>query len=480
MGFPRLKIKSIDFRKMGSFFGPAYLIGVGYMDPGNWATDLAGGSSFEYKLVWVLLLSNILALFLQNLSTRFGIMTGMDLAVASRKYYNSKINFVLYILAEIAVSACDLAEIIGMAIGLKLLFGIPLSWGIYITFLDTFLILFLVGKKMKRLEIFIIGLISLISFSFLVELFLVKLQWAPIIQGFIPTEIHGEALFIALGIIGATVMPHNLYLHSSLVAHHHKKGDEKLNSQSSKFAFWDTALALNIAFLVNLAILILSAAAFHSHGFTKVAELEDAHRLLKQILGSISSTLFGIALLASGQSSTITGTLAGQVIMEGYLDIRVKPWIRRLITRSLALVPATLTIHYAGVNSLNTLLILSQIVLSIQLCYAIIPLLHFNSFKNWMGEWALSIYARIFGWITLLFIISINGYFLYTNIEEYLTWKSNHGIFLSLISWLGLILGLALLLYLALEPFMNKKEGERKNSWLIAHETESVNGIPIP
>jgi manganese transport protein len=456
-----------DFKKLFTFFGPAYLIGIGYMDPGNWATDLAGGSTFEYKLVWVLFLSNLLALFLQNLSTRFGIITGIDLASASRKYYNSWINFILYILAELAITACDLAEIIGMAIGLKLLFGIPLIWGIYITFLDTFLILFLVGKKMKRLEIFIIGMISLISFSFLVELFLVKLHWVPILKGLIPGEIHGEALFIALGIIGATVMPHNLYLHSFLVSHNHKKGDTASNLQSTKFAMWDTGIALNIAFFVNLAILILAASAFYSNGYNKVAELEDAHRLLKQILGSTSSTLFGIALLASGQSSTITGTLAGQVIMEGYLNIKLKPWVRRLITRSLALVPATLTIHFAGANSLNGLLIISQIVLSLQLCFAIIPLLHFNSFKSWMGDLALSLYGKIIGWIIVIFIISINAYYLVTNISGFLAWKSGKGLFLFIGSWLGLLLGLILLIFLILEPIFKSSGNKIREVWLV-------------
>jgi len=462
-------MKGKDFKKLFSFFGPAYLIGVGYMDPGNWATDLAGGSSFEYKLVWVLMLSNILALFLQNLSTRFGIITGIDLARASRKYYPPKINFILYLLAEIAVTACDLAEIIGMAIGLKLLFGIPLIYGIYITFLDSFLILFLMGKKMKRLEIFIIGMISIISFSFLIELFMVKLNWVPIARGFVPSEIHGEALFIALGIIGATVMPHNLYLHSYLVSHQHKKGDEKANLQSTKFALWDTGIALNIAFLVNLSILILAAAAFHSRGFNKVAELEDAHRLLKHILGSTSSTLFGIALIASGQSSTITGTLAGQVIMEGYINIRLKPWLRRLITRSLALIPATLTLHFAGLNSLNGLLIISQIILSIQLCFAIIPLLQFNSLKAWMGNLSLSYPVKIFGWISVLFIIAINSYYLLSNISGLLTWTGDKGRFWFILSWIGLISGFLFLIFLILEPILNKARSKE-----FAKETKEI------
>jgi len=476
MGIRMFNFKKIDFKRIFSFFGPAYLIGIGYMDPGNWATDLAGGSSFEYKLLWVLLLSNILALFLQSLSTRLGIITGLDLATASRKYYTKSLNFLLYLLAELAIAACDLAEVIGMAIGLKLLFGIPLLWGIYITFLDTFLILFLMGKKMRRVEVFIFGMISLISISFLVELFLVKLSWAPILKGFIPQEMHGNALFIALGIIGATVMPHNLYLHSFLVSHRHKKGEEGENKKSLKFAMVDTTIALNIAFLVNISILILAAAAFYSHGLRQVAELEDAHRLLKKILGSTSSTLFGIALLASGQSSTITGTLAGQVIMEGYLEIRLKPWVRRLLTRTLALIPAILTIHLAGENSLNNLLIMSQIVLSLQLCFAIIPLIHFNSFPGWMGNLALNPYGKIFAWLTVTFIIGINGYYLFSQGAAILFHPAKENYIQCVFYWLMAIASVGIILFLIFEPLSNHSGNLKNKIWLISKkmETEKV------
>lgn len=446
------KLSKLDFKNLLKFFGPAYLIGIGYMDPGNWATDLAGGSSFEFKLLWVLAISNVLALFLQSLSSRFGIISGFDLANASRKYYPRKINFILYLLAEIGISACELAEIIGMAIGLKLLFGLPLTWGIYITFLDTFLIFFLVNKSIRRMQIFIIGMISIISISFIVELALVKLPWLPIAKGFIPTEIHGTALFIALGIIGATVMPHNLYLHSSLVKHHHSE-DPAINLKSSKWVMIDTGFALNIAFLVNLAILILSAVAFHSNGFTKVAELEDAHRLLKQILGSTSSTLFGIALIAAGQSSTITGTIAGQIIMEGYLEIKIKPWLRRLLTRLLALIPASITLYLSGENSLNSLLIVSQIVLSVQLCFAIIPLLRFNSYLPWMGDLVLPLFWKVFGWICISFILFINGYYLYSQFHEYLWFHLGINIYGFGLFWIMAIFSLSLLGYLICEPF---------------------------
>ncbi len=472
---PIIKSESnkINLKRILSFFGPAYLIGVGYMDPGNWATDLAGGSSFEYKLLWVLLLSNILALFLQNLSSRFGIITGLDLAAASRKYYKPRMNFMLYVLAELAIIACDLAEVIGMAIGLKLLFGLPLIWGIYITFLDTFLILFLLGKNMRKMEIFIVGMISIISISFISELVLSKLHLLPIIKGFIPGKIEGNALFISLGIIGATVMPHNLYLHSFLVKHNHQKGMEAENKKSTRFASIDTTIALNIAFFVNISILILAAANFHANGYKQVAELEDAHRLLKQILGSTSSTLFGIALIASGQSSTITGTMAGQVIMEGYLNIKIKPWIRRLVTRSLALVPASLTIYWVGEKSLNSLLIFSQIALSIQLCFAIIPLIHFNSFKSWMGNLVLSKPWMAFGWICVSFIIAINGYYLYSQISPYLGINNlNHkGVpWAFILSWASIIFSIGLLVFLIIKPWVNPNPNLKKEAWLMREE----------
>ncbi len=460
----------IDFKKLFKFSGPAYLIGIGYMDPGNWATDLAGGSSFEFKLVWVLAISNILALFLQSLCTRFGIVTGLDLATASRKYYPRGVNFILYLLAEIAITACELAEIIGMAIGLKLLFGLPLIWGIYITFLDTLLIFFLMGKNMKRMELFIIGMISIISVSFILELTLVKLSWIPILKGFIPAPLKGNALFIALGIIGATVMPHNLYLHSHLVKHHHKNGNSAANSESIKYAMVDTGIALNIAFFVNLSIILLAALAFHSRGLTHVAELEDAHTLLKKILGSTSSTLFGIALLAAGQSSTITGTMAGQIIMEGYLELKVKPWIRRLITRGLALIPATLTIYFTGEKSLNSLLILSQIVLSGQLCFAIIPLIQFNSFKGWMGDLVLSKFWVVFGWLSILFILSFNGYYLFNTLSPYLQVNTNTNFIVWFLIWLLIFSGISILLYLILEPLGFWKKRFSYQNWLISDQ----------
>ncbi len=476
----------IEFKKVFKFFGPAYLIGIGYMDPGNWATDLAGGSSFEFKLLWVLAISNILALFLQSLSARFGIITGIDLAQASRKYYPRYLNFILYLLAEFAIIACDIAEIVGMAIGLKLVFGLPLIWGLFITFLDTLLIFYLAGKNRKRMELIIISMITLISLSFIVELSLVHLPALPIIKGFIPSSLNPNALYIALGIIGATVMPHNLYLHSHLVAHQHRKGDKVTNRQSLNYTMMDTGIALNIAFFVNVAILLLSAIAFHSKGFTHVAELEDAHTLLKRLLGTTSSTLFGIALIASGQSSTITGTLAGQVIMEGYLNIKIALWLRRLITRSLALIPAVFLIYYSGEKALNSLLILSQVILGGQLCFAIIPLIQFNSFKNWMGELTLSKFWRIFGWISVFFILAINFYGLYSQLKPYLfrnldgalpenvspSSPANVANWLPwMVSWIFLLSVLLLLTYLILEPFSTWKKRKKQESWLMNETT---------
>ena len=320
------------WKKLFAFVGPAYLVSVGYMDPGNWATDIAGGSVFGYQLIWVLLLSNLMALLLQSLSARLGIVRGLDLAQASRASYPTIINIPLYILAEIAIAACDLAEIIGMAIGLQLLFGMPLIVGISISVLDTILLLFLMNRGIKILERFIISLVVIIGVSFLIEMFIVQPDFVAIGKGFIPSALSADALYIAIGIIGATVMPHNLYLHSSLVQTRSIKKTFKGMKDAIKYNFIDSSIALNLAFFVNAAILILAAAAFHNNGFQQVAEIQDAHRLLSHIFGNLAPTLFAIALICAGQSSTVTGTLAGQIIMEGYLNLRIL--IPRLNNRS--------------------------------------------------------------------------------------------------------------------------------------------------
>ena len=383
-------MKRTGWRKILAFFGPAYLVSVGYMDPGNWATDLAGGSQFGYKLIWVLLMSNLMALLLQSLSARLGIVRGRDLAQANRETYPKYINYALYGLAEIAIAATDLAEILGMAIGIQLLTGLPLIWGISITVLDTFLFLLLQRLGMRTMEAFIIALVAVIGISFLIEIILAKPDLGEVVKGFVPAIPNDTALYIAIGIIGATVMPHNLYLHSALVQTRKIKRDDAGIKRALKLNFIDSAIALNLAFFVNAAILVLAATVFFKTGRTDVAELKQAHELLEPMLGSsLAPILFAVALIASGQSSTITGTLAGQIVMEGYLKLRIAPWIRRLMTRLIAIIPAVIVILINGENNIDSLLILSQVILSLQLGFAIIPLIHFTSDKKTMGKFVI-------------------------------------------------------------------------------------------
>ncbi|MCB0697646.1 MAG: Nramp family divalent metal transporter, partial [Chitinophagaceae bacterium] len=378
------------WRRVVAFFGPAYLVSVGYMDPGNWATDLAGGSQFGYKLIWVLLMSNLMALLLQSLSARLGIVQGKDLAQCNREVYPRSVNFALYILAEIAIAACDLAEVLGMAIGLNLLIGIPLLWGVLLTFLDTILLLYLQKLGMRKMEAFIIALVAIIGGCFLVEMFFAKPDMGELAKGFVPTIPNSAALYIAIGIIGATVMPHNLYLHSALVQTRKVDHDEQSVKKAIRFNIADSAIALNMAFFVNAAILVLAAAVFYKAGMSDVAELKDAHRLLAPMLGSKwASHLFAIALIAAGQSSTVTGTLAGQIVMEGYLRLRISPWMRRILTRMLAIIPAVIVILYTGEQKVDEMLIFSQVLLSMQLAFAVIPLIHFVSDKKRMGVFAI-------------------------------------------------------------------------------------------
>lgn len=446
------------WRKLFAFLGPAYLISVGYMDPGNWATDIAGGSQFGYKLIWVLLMSNLIAVLLQTMSARLGIVSGMDLAQASRNAYPRWANIPLYILAQIAIVACDLAEIIGMAIGLNLLFGLPLIWGISITILDTFLLLFLLHKGMRIMELFILSMVFVVGASFLVEMFIVQPVSAEIASGFKPSLLSGEALYIAIGIIGATVMPHNLYLHSSLVQTRHIERTEKGIKDALKFNLIDTAIALNVAFLVNSAILILAAAAFYKNGLFEVAEIQDAHKLLSNIFGSLAPTLFAVALIASGQSSTITGTLAGQIVMEGHLNLRIQPWIRRLITRLLAIIPAFFTIIYFGEDALGELLVLSQVVLSLQLGFAIVPLIHFNSDPNLMKNFSIKPWVKVLAWTSAIIIIGLN---IKLVTEEIIQWASadttNWWVYLLIIP---LSIGILILLgYILVHPLLHKQTG---------------------
>ncbi|RFM29165.1 iron/manganese transporter [Deminuibacter soli] len=404
---PALKKKG--WRRFLAYIGPAYLVSVGYMDPGNWATDLQGGAQFGYQLIWILLMSNLMALLLQSLSARLGIVRRRDLAQANREMYPPLVNFCLYLLAELAIAACDLAEVLGMAIGIQLLTGLPVLWGVTLTVLDTFLLFYLQRLGMRKMEAFIIALVAVIGISFLIEVVMAKPHMGDVVKGFIPTRLNEKALYIAVGIIGATVMPHNLYLHSALVQTRKIKGDSTSIKQALKFNAIDSTIALNVAFLVNAAILVLAAAVFFTTGNQDVAKIEDAHRLLQPMLGTkLAPLLFAIALIAAGQSSTVTGTLAGQIVMEGYLRLRINPLLRRLLTRLLAIVPAVLVITIWGESHLDDLLVFSQVILSLQLGFAIIPLIHFVSDKVSMGEFAIRMHVKITAWVVAAILVFLN------------------------------------------------------------------------
>lgn len=455
--------KKTTFRKILAFFGPAYLISVGYMDPGNWATDIAGGSQFGYTLIWVLLMSNLMALLLQSFSARLGIVTQRDLAQASRETYPKSINYILYFLAEIAIAACDLAEVLGMAIGINLLFGIPLIQGVLITVLDTFLLLFLINKGIRKMEAFIIVLVVIIGLSFIFEMIFAQPEMDKVIYGLIPSIPNEAALYIAIGIIGATVMPHNLYLHSSLVQTRKFERTTAGIKQAIKYNFIDSTIALNLAFLVNAAILILAAATFYKNGLFEVAEIQDAHKFLEPLLGSkLAPILFAVALIAAGQSSTVTGTLAGQIVMEGYLNLRIQPWIRRIITRLIAIVPAVVVISVFGEGITGKLLILSQVILSLQLGFAIIPLIHFVSDKTKMKGFHISKTTQLAGWLVALIIVSLNAKLVFDEINGWLETSEY-----PLLLWLTVVpiaFGfLLLLLYIVLKPFVSKSKNDIQN-----------------
>lgn len=446
--------KTSKFRKILAFLGPAYLISVGYMDPGNWATDIAGGSRFGYALLWVLLMSNMMALLLQSLSARLGIVTRRDLAQASRETYPPFVNYILYFLAEIAIAACDLAEVLGMAIGLNLLFGIPLLEGVLITMVDTFLLLFLINKGIRKMEAFIIALVAIIGFSFVFEMIFAEPDPVGIAKGLIPSLPDETALYIAIGIIGATVMPHNLYLHSSLVQTRKFDRSREGVKQALKYNFIDSAIALNLAFFVNAAILILAAATFFRSGMHEVAEIQDAHRLLEPLLGTEwAPMLFAIALIAAGQSSTITGTLAGQIVMEGYLNLRIQPWVRRILTRLIAIVPAVIVIYFFGEEMTGKMLIFSQVILSMQLGFAIIPLIHFVSDKTKMKGFHIGRPIQIAAWIIALVIVSLNIWLVYGEVQGWLE-ASEDPLWLWLTVVPVLVGFLALLLYIVIRPFV--------------------------
>jgi manganese transport protein len=400
-------------RKVLAFAGPGYLVAVGYMDPGNWATDIGGGSKFGYTLLSVVLISNLMAMFLQALSAKLGIATGRDLAQACREHYSRRTGLFLWVICEIAIAACDLAEVLGSAVALKLLFGLPLLAGVLITAFDVLIVLALQGRGFRLVEAFVVTLIASIAACFAYEIFFAHPLWREAAIGFIPrAEIlrNREMLYIAIGILGATVMPHNLYLHSSIVQTRAFGASARDRREAVRYAIFDSTLALGFALFINAAILVLGAAAFHTRGLNNVAEIADAYKLLSPVLGaSLASTLFACALLASGQNSTLTGTLAGQIVMEGFLDIRLKPWLRRLITRSIAIIPAALVIAIAGENKVTSLLIFSQVVLSFQLPFAVIPLIQFTGDRARMGEFANSRLTTVIAWIVAAAILFFNA-----------------------------------------------------------------------
>ncbi len=412
------------FRKMLAFAGPGYMVAVGYMDPGNWATDLAGGSRFGYTLLSVILLSNLMAVLLQGLSSKLGIVTGRDLAQACRDHYSRPVSFVLWVLCEIAIAACDLAEVIGSAIALKLLFGIPLTWGICITAFDVLLLLYLQHRGFRLLEALVVVLLATVGFCFLFLMIIARPDMAAVAAGFVPTTQilrDSEMLYIAIGILGATVMPHNLYLHSSVVQTRRYEETPHGKREAVKFAFLDSTIALSTALFINAAILIVAAATFHTSGNMQVAEIQDAHELLTPLLGvSGASTVFALALLASGQNSTLTGTLAGQIVMEGFLNLRLRPWVRRLITRGIAIVPAVIVSVMYGESGTAKLLIFSQVLLSLQLSFAVFPLVMFTSERAKMGEFVNPVWLKVLAYLVAVVIGALNIWLLVQTLVEWM------------------------------------------------------------
>ena len=472
-----ISTKAKGWRKILAFFGPAYLVSVGYMDPGNWATDLAGGSQFGYSLIWVLLMSNIMALLLQSLSARLGIVRKRDLAQANRETYPRFVNFLLYILAEIAIAATDLAEVLGMAIGIYLLTDLPLIWGVSITVLDTFLLLYLQRFGMRTMEAFIIGLVAVVGISFLIEIILAKPDLGEVATGFIPSFANENALYIAIGIIGATVMPHNLYLHSALVQTRKIQKTKEGIKQALKWNFVDSSIALNIAFLVNAAILVLAATVFFKTGRTEVAEIKEAHQLLEPLLGSgVAPVLFAVALIAAGQSSTITGTLAGQIVMEGYLRLRINPWIRRLITRLLAIIPAVLVISIYGEQEVDSLLVFSQVVLSMQLGFAIIPLIHFVSDKQTMGSFAIKPHVQAFAWLIAMVLVYLNVRMVINEAGDF--FATSQSMFWKGVIVTGAALFALLLLYTVFFPLFSRRQ--KPVSIQMHPDIAGLQNLPIP
>ena len=446
---PKIDVKKRGgMRRLLAFVGPAYLVSVGYMDPGNWATDIEGGARFGYMLIWVLLMSNLMAILLQALCSRLGIVTGLDLAQGCRREYSRPLNLFLWLLAEIAIAATDLAEVLGTIVGLNLLFRLPLLWGCAVTAFDTFLLLALQRLGMRKMEAFIVMLVATIGGCFLIEVYLAKPDWGGIAAGFVP-HLDPSALYVAIGMIGATVMPHNLYLHSSLVQSRAVSNTITGKKEACKFNLIDSAVALNAAFLVNAAILIMAAADFHSRGIV-VTEIQQAHSLLDGLLGtSLAPIAFAVALLAAGQSSTITGTLSGQIIMEGFLNIRMRPWLRRLLTRSIALIPAVVVLAVAGDKGLYRLLILSQVILSLQLPFATIPLIHFTSDTKKMGVFANRTWVKVVAWSIAAIIVALNLKLVF---DELSGWLGSSPAWVWVAAMIPLTLILGVLAYITFGP----------------------------
>ncbi len=497
-------------RRMFAFAGPAYLVSVGYMDPGNWATDLAGGARFGYQLVWVLVLSNLMAVLLQTLSARLGVVTGRDLAQACREYYPRPLTVPLWLLCEIAIVACDLAEVLGAAIGLKLLFGLPLLFGVLVTALDVLLLLAFSRLGMRTLEAIIITLIATMGACFGIEMALSRPDLLAILAHVLPRDstgapslfahpaggglsvlgLHGDSLYIAMGILGATVMPHNLYLHSALVQSRAVAHSREAKRQAVRLNFVDSVVALNAALLVNGAILVLAAATFHRAGMHDVARLEEAHRLLTPLLGtSMASTLFAVALLASGQSSTITGTLAGQIVMEGFLRWRIQPWMRRMISRGLAIVPAVAFIAARGEGAVDDLLVLSQVVLSLQLSFAVIPLITFTSDRRVMGEFVNPRWVIALAGLASIIIIGLNANLVAQTLGTWFAAAGPGGWWLKLVV-LPVVGAVALLLlYLLAMPWLARfapalglpaPESRATPGATVAVPAHMAPGVPVP
>jgi len=405
------------WRKMAAFAGPGYLVAVGYMDPGNWATDIAGGARFGYTLLSVIMISNLMAILLQALSARLGIASGRDLAQACRDSYSRSTTIALWLLCEIAIAACDLAEVVGAAIALNLLFGLPLIWGVCLTALDVLIVLYLQNRGFRYVEALVVGLILAIAGSFAVELWLARPDMGEVAAGFIPrTEVlaNGQMLYIAIGILGATVMPHNLYLHSSIVQTRKYLDTHEGKAEAIRFSSIDSAVALMSALFINAAILIMAAATFHGTGHQDVADISDAYQLLSPLLGTtMASVLFAVALLCSGQNATLTGTLAGQIVMEGFINLRIRPWLRRLITRLIAIIPAIIVTVLYGERGTGPLLILSQVILSLQLPFAVFPLVAFTSDRAKMGAFVNPLWVKLLAWTVAAIIAALNVWLLY-------------------------------------------------------------------